>query len=242
MRNSWYLKLSLGFLLASVLLSPSSAARAATGTQAYVGFHKQTTAADFEESTTSGVVVGTDDGHANVHLAGSGLLTGANKKLYKVKSYQYGTLESPVFDAAHLFDTVIPSWNATTPEGTWVQLEMRAWRAADAHWTKYYNMGYWASGTETVERSSVNSQGDADGFVATDTPGRFQSRCRWEVDLLHRSFQVPLEAHLPARQPLQGLFRHPKWSGDGTNTDFETTLPTPSFCTGLLRTRSTSTG
>ncbi len=29
---------------------------------------------------------------------------------------------------------------------------------------------------------------------------------------------------MPARQPLQGLFRHPKWSGDGTNTDFETAL------------------
>ncbi len=169
MRNSWCLKLSLGFLIASVLLGPSSAARAATGTQPYVGFRKQTTAADFAGSSLTGVDVGTADGRADVHLAESGLLSGANKKLYKVKSYQYGTLESPAFEAAHLFDTVIPSWNAKTPEGTWVQLELRAWREADAHWTKYYNMGYWASSTETVERSSVSSQGDADGFVATDT-------------------------------------------------------------------------
>jgi hypothetical protein len=150
-------------------LAPHSSAGAATGASPYAGLSKQTTAADFAGSALSGVVVGTRDGRADVRLAASGLATGSDKKLYGVKGYSYGTLESPIYDAAHPFDTGIASWNARTPAGTWVQMELRAFRPVDAHWTKYYNMGVWASGTETIQRRSVDGQGDADGFVATDT-------------------------------------------------------------------------
>ncbi len=156
----------------SLLLLPLSQVSAATGTEPYVGFHKQTTQADFAGSTTTGVTIGsTWDGRADVRLASSGLLP-SNKegeKFYKVKSYHYGTLVSPVFDAAHPFDTAISSWNAITPAGTWLQVELRAYRPSDAHWTKYYIMGVWASGTDTIERHSVNGQGDSDGTVLTDT-------------------------------------------------------------------------
>jgi hypothetical protein len=158
---------ALAVLLAALGLPYS--AQAATGTQPYVDFHKQSTAADFAGSALSGIEVASGAAGANIHLAGTGLSVGSNKKLYGVKTYWYGTLESPVFAAAHLFDTAIASWNAQTPVGTWLQVELRAFRPADSHWTKYYNMGFWASGTETIERQSVNGQGDADGFVATDT-------------------------------------------------------------------------
>jgi hypothetical protein len=143
--------------------------QAATGTQPYIDFHKHTTVADFAGSTLTGVEIGSGNGAAEIHLAATGLSAGSNKKLYGVKTYRFGTLESSVFAAAYPFDTAIPSWNALTPAGTWVQVELRAYRPTDNHWTKYYNMGIWASGTETIERQSVSSQGDADGFVATDT-------------------------------------------------------------------------
>lgn len=159
--------LSIGLSLASL---PSSHAHAASGTEPYVGFHKQTTAADFSGSSLSGIVVGSDARGADVHLASTGLSTGNNKKLYGAKKgYYYGTLESPVFDAMHPFDTGIASWDAVTPDGTWIQVELRAYRPEDDHWTKYYNMGIWASGTGTIERHSVADQQDADGTVATDT-------------------------------------------------------------------------
>jgi hypothetical protein len=156
---------SLGVL---ALVVPFSA-KADPGVQPYIGFRKLTTTADFAGSVLSGVEIERRDGTADINLASAGLFTGSNKKMYGVKAYSYGTLESPVLNAPYLFDTVIPSWNAFTPQGTWVQLELRVFRAADAHWTKYYNLGIWASGTETIERQSVRGQGDVDGVVATDT-------------------------------------------------------------------------
>ncbi len=155
-------------LLVSAVVVPSSVT-AATGTVPYVGFRKHTTAGDFAGRTLKGVEVENRAGVADVNLAATGLMTGSNKKMYGVKTFSYGTLVSPKLEAARPFDRAIASWNATTPRGTWVQLELRAFRPSDAHWTKYYNLGIWASGTETIERRSVNSQGDADGLVSTDT-------------------------------------------------------------------------
>lgn len=120
-------------------------------------------------ATTSGMRVMSRDGAADIQIDAANAAIGLNKKLYGVKSYWYGTLESPVYDALHPFDTAIASWNALTPASTWLQLEMRVYRPGDDHWTKWYNMGIWASGTETIQRHSVASQGDADGYVDTDT-------------------------------------------------------------------------
>ena len=163
--------LLLGTLLVffSGITAPAQHARAATGTVPYVGFRKQTTAAEFAGSTLTGVIVESRGGGAAISLVPTGLATGTNLKRYGVKSYSYGTLVSPIFDAASPFDTAIASWNALTPSGTWMQIELRAYRPGDRQWTKYYTMGIWASGTTTIKRQSVAGQGDADGSVATDT-------------------------------------------------------------------------
>jgi hypothetical protein len=156
----------LAIIMSSITISST---HAATGTTPYVGFRKHTSAADFAGSTLRGVEIESRDGAADVNLASAGLAFGSNKKLYGVKSYWYGTLESPALDAAQPFDTLIPSWNALTPAGTWVQIELRAFRPSDNHWTGYYNLGIWASGTETIQRHSVNGQSNSDGYVSTDT-------------------------------------------------------------------------
>lgn len=187
----------LAMLLSSVSISSSSAA---TGTTPYVSLRKHTNTADFAGSTLSGVEIEDHGGAADINLAASGLAFGSNKKLYGVKSYWYGTLESPVLDAAQPFDTVIPSWNAITPAGTWVQIELRVFRPTDSHWTSYYNLGIWASGTETIERHSVNGQSDTDGYVSTDTLflrgapvyTRYQYRVRLFTTDLHASPSVRL--------------------------------------------------
>jgi hypothetical protein len=147
-------------------MTASTSALAATGSEPYVGFRKHTEAADYAGATRRGAAV---EASGDVRLAVEGLATGADKKLYGVKPYYYGVLESAPLDAARPFDTAIASWNAHTPPDTWIQVELRAYRPGDGHWTKYYNMGYWASATTKVERSSVARQGDTDGFVATDT-------------------------------------------------------------------------
>ncbi|MBX6341491.1 MAG: peptidase C39 family protein [Thermomicrobiaceae bacterium] len=161
---------ALAILVAS-LAGTAVSAGAATGTTPYVGFHKQTTQADFAGSALDGVVVQDANGSADIRLdLSASLRTGKDKKLYSKKAFWYGTLESPVVAATNApFDTAIASWNADTPAGTWLQVELRAYRPDTDHWTKYYIMGIWAAGTDTIERHSVNGQGDTDGFVATDT-------------------------------------------------------------------------
>ncbi len=79
-----------------------------------------------------------------------------------------GTVESPVVERDQPFDTAIPSWNALTPAGTWLQIDLRV-RLGDGRWTPYYTMAVWASGSETVRRHSVDGQDDADAEVLTDT-------------------------------------------------------------------------
>src|SRR5215216_6335365 len=57
-----------------------------------------------------------------------------------------GTLTSRVYDSAHK-DTFIPSWNARTPSGTWLQMEMRL--RSGGSWTRGWEMSVWSKGEYT---------------------------------------------------------------------------------------------
>lgn len=78
-----------------------------------------------------------------------------------------GTLTSRVYTTATRFDTLVPSWNATTPSGTYIQTEVRV--RSGGRWTPWFNMGVWARGSETIKRHSVNGQSAANWRVDTDT-------------------------------------------------------------------------
>ena len=65
------------------------------------------------------------------------------------------------------FTEAIASWNASTPPGTWIELQLRA--RFNTRWSRWYNLGVWASDNSTIERHSVKQQDDADGRVAADT-------------------------------------------------------------------------
>ncbi len=80
----------------------------------------------------------------------------------------YAIVESPVVETDQAFDSAIASWNALTPPGTWLQVDVRA-RLGDGRWTRYYAMAVWASGLETISRHSVGGQDDDDAHIATDT-------------------------------------------------------------------------
>jgi hypothetical protein len=86
---------------------------------------------------------------------------------YNGASYKVGEAVSPIVLTPFAFTEAIASWNADTPTGTWVETLIRA--QVGGLWTKWYNLGVWAAGTGTVERHSVSGQGDADGYVTTDT-------------------------------------------------------------------------
>lgn len=63
---------------------------------------------------------------------------------------------------------LIASWNAATPQGSWLQVEMRGSYDDGAH-TPWYVMGRWASGETDIIRTSVDGQTDDRSTVYTDT-------------------------------------------------------------------------
>lgn len=82
-------------------------------------------------------------------------------------AYTSGSWTSPAITSPFAFDELVASWNAATPDGTWIKIEMQA--AGSGRATKWYVLGIWASGDGTIHRTSVSAQGDADGFIAIDT-------------------------------------------------------------------------
>jgi hypothetical protein len=99
------------------------------------------------------------DPHANVNgdgVDGSG-------------EYAYGTWTSGVYSTGFAFNELVSSWNAQTPTGTWIQVEVKP-QLDDGHWAaKWYVLGRWTYGDSDFHRTSVGGQGDADGFVSIDT-------------------------------------------------------------------------
>jgi hypothetical protein len=86
---------------------------------------------------------------------------------YNGGSYFYGEATGPITSAAFPFSQAVASWNAETPAGTWIETLLRV--RTGSTWSKWYNLGVWASGTTTVKRHSLKSQADATGRVDVDT-------------------------------------------------------------------------
>jgi hypothetical protein len=83
-------------------------------------------------------------------------------------TYQFGTWTSAPTTLSFPWNELVSSWNAQTPPGTWIQVEMKP-TLDDGHVAKWYILGQWTYGDSDFHRTSVGHQGDADGFVAIDT-------------------------------------------------------------------------
>lgn len=86
---------------------------------------------------------------------------------YNGGTYRYAVVTTPEWTAASTFDSVTPSFEASTPPGTWIHVKVAA--RIDGAWTKDYSLGVWAEDDSTVRRHSVESQADSNGDVSTDT-------------------------------------------------------------------------
>lgn len=107
---------------------------------------------------------GTSEG---VVAAGDAVVLGSDAGVYNGGSYHYGVWTSPTIEPGLAFDAAVPSWNATTPPGTWISV--RAQARVDGDWTGWYRLGVWASGDGDVVRHSFDGEADAWGEVWTDT-------------------------------------------------------------------------
>jgi hypothetical protein len=84
------------------------------------------------------------------------------------RTYDYGTWTSPVYRQGFDATQLVASWNALTPKGTWLRVDMRGQTTAGAE-TMWYGMGQWALGDADVTRTSLPNQSDAYGFIDVDT-------------------------------------------------------------------------
>lgn len=139
-----------------------------------------------------------------------------------------GTLTSPIYRTATRFDTLVPSWNAVTPSGTWIQTEVRV--RSGGGWTRWFNLGVWSKDT-SGKRQSVNGQSGGSWGVSTDT---LQSRGPVFADAYQ--YRLTLRTSRRASSPtVTGLsftasdsYRHGEFLGvEGSSAYWGTDLQVP---------------
>ncbi|GAB1646367.1 C39 family peptidase [Krasilnikovia sp. MM14-A1259] len=82
--------------------------------------------------------------------------------------YDYAVWTSPWAYPGFVASQAVASWNAVTPDGTWIEAELRGVTAAGAC-TTWYVLGRWAADDLTFLRTSVPGQRDDHGSVDVDT-------------------------------------------------------------------------
>lgn len=83
-------------------------------------------------------------------------------------TFEYGSWTSAWIAPGQSFTQLIPSWDAVTPPGSWIQVlvQVRGGTGATSGWK---DLGKWATGDGVVHRTSAGTQSDAVASVATDT-------------------------------------------------------------------------
>ena len=137
-------------LLTSLPLVLIACSGQAAPPQAEVAFHEWSSAADFRSGSAEGTEV---DGEG-VRL-GSSLGTVPHPAPDgSTREYDHARWTSPPAPTGFPATELVASWNATTPPGTWVQVEMRGQTVSGAE-TGWYVLGQWASGDADILRTSA---------------------------------------------------------------------------------------
>ncbi|SER19155.1 Peptidase_C39 like family protein [Streptomyces sp. yr375] len=133
-----------------------------------VDHHAWTTYDDWRAGTTQGTraVAGVRPGVAVAAPLGTVDYTDPHTKT--TAAWEYATWTSPLQPLAVPATEVIASWNASTPAGTWLQVELTG-TYSDGAAAPWYVMGRWASGDQDIKRTSVDGQTDGRSTVWTDT-------------------------------------------------------------------------
>ncbi|HEX5567365.1 MAG TPA: peptidase C39 family protein [Streptomyces sp.] len=158
--------------VAAPLTSATTASRAGRGSGSARGstvdYHAWTSAHDWRTGTGHGtrVVAGRRPGIALDTPAGTTEHTDPHTG--RTADWEYATWTSPVHALPVPASELVASWNAHTPPGTWIRVEMRG-TYTDRTDTPWYVLGVWASGDQDIRRTSVDGQGDGRSSIWTDT-------------------------------------------------------------------------
>ncbi|MDT9685957.1 peptidase C39 family protein [Streptomyces sp. TRM76323] len=127
-----------------------------------------TTPADWRSGTAEGVraVAGPRPGIAIDVPVGSADRTDPHTGT--TARWEYASWTSPRHVTAAPATELVASWNADTPAGTWITVELSA-GYPDGTDSPWYVMAHWAAGDGDIRRASVDGQGDGRTRVWTDT-------------------------------------------------------------------------
>ncbi|QNS07402.1 peptidase C39 family protein [Streptomyces xanthii] len=163
-----------GVALAATAAGTASAAPLAPGAKAApraVDNHAWVTLADWLSGTGRGTrtVAGARPGLTLDRPAGTRSYT--DPHLNRTADWEYATWTSPVHTLSVPATEVIASWNARTPAGTWIEVELQG-TYSDGGKTPWYVMGRWTAGDDKdadIRRTSVDDQSDGKSSIWTDT-------------------------------------------------------------------------
>jgi hypothetical protein len=133
-----------------------------------VDFHAWTTQQDFRTGVAAGLAELPGPRLGVVMTTPVGTEAYQDPYLNTTKTYAYSTWTSPSRPLAFGATELVSSWNAQTPAGTWLKVELDA-TMEDGNSTGWLDMGNWASGDSDIARTSVSPVAAPYGEVDTDT-------------------------------------------------------------------------
>jgi hypothetical protein len=128
-----------------------------------IGYRQWDTTAQLATGELSGTAATT----GNVRLTAPGARVRVDGR-----AYDRGTWTSPWVRPGFRVTELVPSWTATTPAGTLIQVDVRGLGAGNVR-SSWDTLARWAGPDTSYARTSLGSQRDDLGRVATDT---------WEAD------------------------------------------------------------
>ncbi|SFP45352.1 Peptidase_C39 like family protein [Amycolatopsis arida] len=151
--------------LATVAVVVPTASADPSGGEEAIDYQEWTWPRDFARGTPEGVSVGSR-GLRLVRPIGT--VERTEPTLGTTRTYEYATWTSPEYRHGFGATELVASWNARTPERTWLQVETRGRTEAGAE-TAWYVLGQWAHGDEDIRRTTVAGQRDEHASVSVDT-------------------------------------------------------------------------
>ncbi|WP_055487436.1 peptidase C39 family protein [Streptomyces sp. WMMB 322] len=155
---------------------PASASERAAGpgrtaaARPKISLHSWNTRRDWKAGTAKGTRVVGRGRPAVVFETPQGTAKYKDPHTGEVATWEYATWTSPLQPTEVAAGEIIASWNAHTPKGTWLRVEIEG-RYSDGTKTPWYTMGIWTSGDgkDVPRRTSVDDQSDGKSSVWTDT-------------------------------------------------------------------------
>ncbi|PSL06914.1 peptidase C39-like protein [Haloactinopolyspora alba] len=163
--------------------------RASRARDAQVDVRRWSGSADWRSGTSQGVWV-LPGPHAGVMMSTpAGTTDYTDPNTGATTSWEYATWTSPFTELDFAANELVPSWNASTPHGTWISVELRA-TYTDGETSPWYDLGNWATGDTSIRRTSVPDQSDGRSAVHTDTVAVEDG-----ADVLIRGYELRLRLH-----------------------------------------------